>query len=95
LKLVKKRVPEEIPILGFNATAYEPQNSHLVEICENNNIVFSHNLRKGLDSSGNHSKLLTEDKTHWSEWGHEVAAKIFFITTKNKLLFLTTEQLPF
>lgn len=85
MKLVKKRVPEEIPILGFNATAYEPQNSHLVEICENNNIVFSHNLRKGLDSGGNHSKLLTEDKTHWSEWGHEVAANSLKVDIINLL----------
>jgi len=74
LKLARERVPAEIPILGFNATAYEPQNSHLAEVCKNNNITFSTNFRKGLDASGKHSRLLTEDKTHWSEWGHKVVA---------------------
>lgn len=74
LKLVRKRIPEEIPILGFNATAHEPQNTHLAEVCKKNDIMFSHHFRKGLDSSGNYSKLLVEDQTHWSEWGHEVVA---------------------
>jgi lysophospholipase L1-like esterase len=74
LKLARKRVSKEIPILGFNATGYEPQNSHLAEVCEKNNITFSYNFRKGLDSSGNHAKLLVEDQTHWSEWGHKVVA---------------------
>lgn len=74
-KLINKTVNKTTPILAFNSFHHEPQNTHFIEICKNENINFSFNFTKELIAAGGPIKYLVNDGTHWNELGHSIVAK--------------------
>lgn len=75
LQKIVKKLGDKTQIIVFNADYYEPQNSKLKSICENNNILYTFNPMKAIKlKEHNGVTIRAGDGYHWNEAGHQTIA---------------------